>query len=132
MGTNYYLQEKPPCDKCGREFERLHIGQSSAGWCFALHVIPELGINNLADWKKRWEEHPSVIRDEYGMDDEQPVSSRWHDPATTKQRQYIWVLEHKLGRIPSDHRGITKRMAKELIDSMNDELTATLPEEEPF
>lgn len=40
MGTNYYListVDLPPC------FERpqIHIGKSSGGWCFALHVYPE-------------------------------------------------------------------------------------------
>lgn len=42
MGTNYYLksEEKPT----------LHIGKSSGGWTFALHIIPEEGINSLDDW----------------------------------------------------------------------------------
>lgn len=65
MGTNYYLQEKPPCGECGREFERLHIGKSSAGWCFALHVIPELGINDFPDWVARWSKPGAIITDEY-------------------------------------------------------------------
>lgn len=64
MGTNYYLEQQPPCPTCGREFDRLHIGKSSAGWCFALHVIPELGINNLDDWKAKWV--GKKIFDEYG------------------------------------------------------------------
>jgi hypothetical protein len=29
----------------------LHIGKSSGGWVFALHVIPELGLNDLDSWK---------------------------------------------------------------------------------
>jgi len=48
MGTNYYLvkNERPPCPCCERTYvqERLHIGKSSGGWCFALHVIPEMGM----------------------------------------------------------------------------------------
>lgn len=65
MGTNYYWYEKPPCCECGREFDRLHIGKSSAGWCFSLHVMPEREINELTDWRKLWEIPGSVIRDEY-------------------------------------------------------------------
>jgi hypothetical protein len=65
MGTNFYLQEKPPCSECKREFERLHIGKSSGGWCFSLHVIPELGINNLSDWENRWYEPGATIWNEY-------------------------------------------------------------------
>lgn len=65
MGTNYYLEEKPPCESCGRPFERLHIGKSSAGWVFALHVIPG-EIDSLKDWQLRWVKPGVRIVDEYG------------------------------------------------------------------
>ena len=55
MGTNYYLEAQSPCECCGRPYQALHIGKSSAGWCFSLHVIPEEGIKTLDDWKKKWE-----------------------------------------------------------------------------
>jgi hypothetical protein len=64
MGTNYYLHENA-CPTCGRGPEPLHIGKSSGGWVFALHVIPEEGINDLPDWIKRWEKG-GVVKDEYG------------------------------------------------------------------
>lgn len=66
MGTNYYLHEKPPCECCGRPFERKHIGKSSAGWTFSLHVIPEEGIHDLADWMRLWDEPGAEIVNEYG------------------------------------------------------------------
>ena len=50
MGTNYYLHYNF-CDYCGR-YDKLHIGKDSYGWCFALHVYPEKGINTLEDWVK--------------------------------------------------------------------------------
>ena len=65
MGTNYYWYEKSPCCECGREFDRLHIGKSSAGWCFSLHVIPEREISELTDWRSLWEIPGSVIKNEY-------------------------------------------------------------------
>lgn len=66
MGTNYYLHGKV-CAHCGRGEDPLHIGKSSGGWCFGLHVIPEKEINSLEDWKMEWVKDPaSVIRDEYG------------------------------------------------------------------
>lgn len=67
MGTNYYFfKRENVCEKCGRADEvELHIGKSSAGWCFGLHVIPEEGINDLEDWKKYWEKPNTEIRDEY-------------------------------------------------------------------
>lgn len=68
MGTNYYLHTKPDCKCCGRPFEALHIGKSSAGWCFALHVFPEEGINTLQEWRELWSKSGSFIRDEYGQD----------------------------------------------------------------
>ncbi len=66
MGTNYYLYQKPDCESCGRPHESLHIGKSSGGWCFSLHVIPEKGIHTLEDWQKLWEQPQAIIKNEYG------------------------------------------------------------------
>lgn len=66
MGTNYYWHEKPACSACGHEADPLHIGKSSAGWCFSLRVHPELGINDLPDWQERFAREGSFIRNEYG------------------------------------------------------------------
>jgi hypothetical protein len=66
MGTNYYLKQKC-CASCGRSDER-HIGKSSAGWCFGLHVYPDDGINTLEDWRKLFSDQSNKIRDEYGSD----------------------------------------------------------------
>jgi hypothetical protein len=63
MGTNFYVEPLPPCECCGRAYERKHIGKSSAGWCFSLHVYPDEGINTLQDWKKYLE--GKTIKDEY-------------------------------------------------------------------
>lgn len=70
MGTNYYFTpaHAGPCEHCGRSdaTEVLHIGKSSAGWVFALHVIPENGIHDLEDWVRLFP--TGRIRDEYGQD----------------------------------------------------------------
>ena len=63
MTTNYYIQERPPCECCGRPFESRHIGNSAVGWCFALHIYPDEDISDLEDWKVFWKGKP--IRDEY-------------------------------------------------------------------
>lgn len=68
MGTNYYLHHPPKnkCEHCGREDqeEPLHIGKSSAGWVFALHIIPEMGVNDLEDWLPLFRR--GTIKNEYG------------------------------------------------------------------
>jgi hypothetical protein len=70
MGTNYYAEQAAgeACSHCGRSdvAERLHIGKSSAGWCFSLHVIPERGLNSLEDWKEYLRQPNITIEDEYG------------------------------------------------------------------
>lgn len=66
MGTNYYLHEKPDCESCGRPFKPIHIGKSSGGWCFSLHVYPEDGINTLDDWCELWNKPGAFVRNEYG------------------------------------------------------------------
>jgi hypothetical protein len=65
MGTNFYWSESA-CPTCGHAEEELHIGKSSGGWCFSLHVIPEKGINSLKDWQERFARTNSRIHDEYG------------------------------------------------------------------
>lgn len=65
MGDNYYLYENA-CDKCGRGDEPLHIGKSSAGWCFSLHVEPDMKLRDLPDWVERWSQPGVIIKDEYG------------------------------------------------------------------
>lgn len=64
MGTNYYYHYNI-CSYCGRS-EELHIGKSSGGWYFALHVYPEKGINDLDDWKKLLSNINIAIKNEYG------------------------------------------------------------------
>lgn len=73
MGTNFYWHEKPPCKCCGRAFDRIHIGKSSCGWCFSLHVQQHGGefdehdgISSLADWERQFSVPGSWIEDEYG------------------------------------------------------------------
>ena len=48
MGTNYYVRYGV-CKTCGHSSDVYHIGKSSGGWCFSLHVDPDRGINNLDD-----------------------------------------------------------------------------------
>lgn len=81
MGTNYYWHEKPECSCCNRPFDRVHIGKSSAGWVFSLHVYPEghcygssydgeseppQYVDNLDDWIELFNREGSWIEDEYG------------------------------------------------------------------
>lgn len=65
MGTNYYWYDQEVCKVCGRQSEPLHIGKSSAGWYFALHVYPEKDIKTLNDWKKLFSQPSSFIFNEY-------------------------------------------------------------------
>lgn len=73
MGTNYYLTSKS-CECCGRRGDRIHIGKSSIGWCFGLHVYrdgvmfngKELTIADLKDWIPLMNAESAQIEDEYG------------------------------------------------------------------
>jgi len=69
MGTNYYWYPNKTCDKCGREDKDIHIGKSSYGWCFSLHVYPnsydDPAIRTLADWVTLFNAEGSEIKDEY-------------------------------------------------------------------
>lgn len=67
MGTNYYwIKEDTTCQHCGRrdpDEVRVHIGKSSGGWCFSLHVDPSIGVESLDDWIERFD--TGFIEDEY-------------------------------------------------------------------
>jgi hypothetical protein len=73
MGTNYYsvhrsvdLEQFDGWDlRYSEDGCCLHIGKSSGGWCFSLHVIPERGINSLRDWIEVFIDPERVIIDEY-------------------------------------------------------------------
>lgn len=67
MGTNYYL-ERDVCTHCGRGDGPRHIGKSSVGWCFALRIYPDEGINDLPDWEPLLTAPTARIRDEYGRE----------------------------------------------------------------
>ncbi len=80
MGTNYYLHADT-CNACGRSDAPRHIGKSSGGWCFALHVYPEDGIHDLSDWLKLIDAPHATIYDEYGG----PVTPEQMRDAITKR-----------------------------------------------
>lgn len=65
MGTNYYL-DIGVCPHCKQPSEKLHLGKSSAGWVFMLHVYPEKNLNDLEDIVKHIEDSGGLITDEYG------------------------------------------------------------------
>ena len=67
MGTNYYFYAEPACSHCGHVADPLHIGKSSAGWVFALHIYPEKGINDLDDWIDVLKVPEVQIKNEYGV-----------------------------------------------------------------
>lgn len=85
MGTNYYFVQNV-CAHCQRGDERLHIGKSSFGWVFALHVRSDRDFDHrypedLEGWRKRWAQPDSYIVNEYGdlvhpSNMEQTVSGR--------------------------------------------------------
>ena len=91
MGTNYYWHEKPSCSECKRPFEPLHIGKSSAGWCFGLHVyLLDDGMESIPDlaaWQKLWARPGSEIRDEYSRE---VSAAEILDVITNRAREKKW------------------------------------------
>lgn len=110
MGTNYYFKPAQTCDKCGNcnYTYRYHIGKSSGGWCFSLHVKQTLyiddaiiDINDFEDWKNVFFEQPGIIVDEYNT----PISYRqmikiiesrsWLKPNETEEDRWTYLLQHR-------------------------------------
>jgi hypothetical protein len=85
----------------GREYctdwpyvQQIHVGKSSGGWAFSLHVLPNLGITDLEDWAELL--NYGVLRDEYGAckGPENFIKSikqrRWHRPPSLPGK---WSIE---------------------------------------
>lgn len=105
MGTNYYLHPKLP-DRLShlRHYMTLHIGKSSAGWCFSLRIYPgdedyeqEPGPLTLGDWKELFNRDDMEIRDEYG----QVIST---EQMLQRIESRVWYGEGGLRRHPMDGR----------------------------
>ena len=103
MGTNYYLRKKNYKDN---RFDRsdigLHIGKSSDGWSFSLHVVPGVA-ENLEDWKVLWSCRPFVIVDEYGtqVSKEEMLSIVTERGKLSPEHKYSG-LKRRLPEIPED------------------------------
>ena len=69
MGTNYYLHQKA-CQCCKKSQTRIHIGKSSMGWAFSLHISPNAYddpyVPNFEAWKALILDPENTIFDEYG------------------------------------------------------------------
>ena len=67
MGTNYYWHEDQ-CHHCRRTSKAIHIGKSSFGWAFSLHVGKndwDDAPSSFGDWLVLLHKPGSVILDEY-------------------------------------------------------------------
>jgi hypothetical protein len=69
MGTNYYAVFQIKAGEWRNAYidgisERVHIGKSSSGWCFALRVDNDRGLTSLDAWTEFLRE--CRIEDEYG------------------------------------------------------------------
>jgi len=72
LGTNFFSIlnfTQQSCDpfslKSLERHESFHIGKSSIGWCFSLHVIPEIGIHSFEGWVPILMNPERFIVDEY-------------------------------------------------------------------
>ena len=99
MGMNYYWYKNKPCPACGRNDDPLHIGKSSMGWMFSLHVIPELDINDLDDWKKKFALKNSYIENE----EREKVTPKEMIDTITKRRHPLGLRRHDISEFCIKH-----------------------------
>lgn len=77
MGTNFTWHDLP-CNHCGR-FDEVHVGKSSAGWCFLFHAYEDeynvfgFPVRSRADWRRVFTERSGVLVDEYGNEWAEPL-----------------------------------------------------------
>lgn len=96
MSTNFYLiynelvdTECPCCGHIVQEKRKRHLGKSSGGWCYSLHVYPEEGLDTFDDMKNHVEDVCSDggrIEDEYG--NILTHTEEWVDIVTIRKGKY--------------------------------------------
>lgn len=98
--NRYYATEE---DLNKDYYVRLHIGKSSAGWCFGLRCMPQRGINGLEDWKKIFAIPGAIIKDEDGdVVSEEEFENRvknksscfWRDGMTREEFEAQEIARH--------------------------------------
>jgi len=119
MGTNYYAQQDS-CRHCGRcnKYDRYHIGKSSGGWNFSLHVkgpqehaanheLPEGKFSCLEDWKHFLSaiakaEHESLQRVKRQLFDQKELVKKLRKRNTLLEEQYE-ALQEDLVNLGKDY-----------------------------
>ena len=115
MGTNYYAVKGewlPEVSDWGHPLYGLiqdgsgraaliHIGKSSGGWCFSLHVMPEQGISNLADWRALVER---LLADGWRIEDE------YRDSVTLEE---LWNIVERKGWDADRQKSLKRHMVDE-------------------
>lgn len=107
MGMNYYIKEKFHLFDLFNDVEHTskHIGKSSGGWCFSLHVYPDEGIHDLKDWISLFFSGKYMIFDEDGEKVSPEVMMKiitereWpyaKDPSSPPGRYESWAEFHRL------------------------------------
>lgn len=91
----------PTLEELEKEYgTKLHIGKSSYGWNFNLCIYPDLGINNLNDWKKMFETH-----DIYNEEDEKITAEEMIDRIVNRKGN---VTESDLDKIHVGSASVNK------------------------
>jgi hypothetical protein len=62
MSTNYYLY-KNICPCCGKGKDKLHIGKSAVGWCFALHIDNLYCSDHNSEFPRSFKEWKTLFTD---------------------------------------------------------------------
>lgn len=87
MGMNYHTYAGNSCSHCGRGDEEVHLGKSSVGWDFSLHLHPEF----YADWEsmKQWLKGRTIKNE--------------HEAVYTHE-QFVEMVERKQKERPFAHK----------------------------
>lgn len=96
----------------------LHIGKSSAGWHFGLCIYPELGINNLEDWKREFNNPENEIIDEYWINPEDIINPEKMIDIITNRKDSRYVNDEE--ELLKNFNGLQRMLGGKIYNSYDE------------
>lgn len=97
MGRNFYWSDETQEERQEeREKHWLHIGKSSAGWLFSMHVIPSEDIESWNDWQSVLQASGKIFDDSHNVVTFEELRQIVEDRSAKHPLEFDWSTKEEL------------------------------------